>query len=100
MTGLTVSPAARSDIVEITNYLQGEAGKAIGLRYALHFDSALDRLIEFPYSGSPRPRFGLNIRVVVIAPYLLFYRSDADHVTVLRILHGNRHLTRGLISGS
>jgi plasmid stabilization system protein ParE len=40
---------------------------------------------------------GRGIRLAVIDPYLMFYRLDGRHVTILRILHGKRRITPKLL---
>jgi plasmid stabilization system protein ParE len=58
MATIAVSPAALSDIEQITSYLNAEAGATVALRYASAFDAAFDRLAQFPGVGPPRPRLG------------------------------------------
>jgi toxin ParE1/3/4 len=57
------------------------------------------RLTSFPESGAPRPRLGENTRVAIVQPYLLIYdfTPDDNTLTLLRILHGRRNITRGLL---
>jgi toxin ParE1/3/4 len=47
----------------------------------------------------PRLALGPNTRVAIVFPYILIYEyvTHDDTVTVLRILHGRRNVTRALL---
>jgi plasmid stabilization system protein ParE len=96
---LIVANAARRDLREILGYLQQQAGAKVALRYALEFDAGIDRIAEFPLSGSPRPQYGSDIRLAIVNPYLIFYDVVAatGEIVVLRILHGHRNITRMML---
>jgi toxin ParE1/3/4 len=94
---LIVSDAARRDSRAILEYLEEQAGVKIALQFALQFDSTVDRLAEFPLSGSPRRQYGPNVRLMVANPYLIFYEVAAEQVIVLRVLHGHRNITRKML---
>ncbi len=51
-------------------------------------------------SAGPRPSLGPNTRVAVVAPYLFIYdyTLDDDTLTLLRILHGRRNVSRALLA--
>jgi toxin ParE1/3/4 len=94
MTRLVVSTDADADFTEIVDYLQREAGPRVAADYARHLNRTLQRLIEFPQSGAPRPALGGNARIAIVSPYVLIYEyePDADVVALLRILHGRRNI--------
>ena len=100
MTRVVVTPAAKGDIVEITEYLEAQAGLSVAWRYVEHVRSALAELATHPEIGSPRPKLGAATRLIVIEPYLLFYRFRSDHneVHVLRIVHGKRLIAARMLS--
>src|SRR5262245_33666161 len=54
----------------------------------------LPRLAAMPDIGPPRPALGSNARVVIILPYLVIYEHRDNVVTVFRVLHGKRNITR------
>jgi len=58
-------------------------------------------LADYPQSGAPRPRLGKRIRICVISPYIIFYEhlEDDDTVTIMRIAHGRREITRNFLKG-
>jgi len=57
-------------------------------------EAAFDRLAVYPEIGAPRPALGRNIRLIVIKPYLILYRFNAENnvVSILRVLHGHRRI--------
>lgn len=92
---IVVNPAAKADILEITGYLEAEAGSFVARRYAERFRAVLSELAAHPHVGAPRPKLGRSTRLIVIEPYLRFYRvrPDRKEVRVLRIMHGKRSVT-------
>lgn len=85
-------PAAYGDLDEIINYIMVDNPRAAEmiLDQIMH---SLQRLNLLPYSGSPLLETTLknfNFRMVIINPYLAFYRVIEKKVYVYRILHGAR----------
>ena len=91
--------AASLDLEEIASYLLREAGAAVAERFARDFEHILDQLAAFPGSGAPRPRLGRDIRIAIVTPYIFIYRyvMESGQVTVLRVVHGRRKITRRLL---
>ena len=67
------------------------------MRYAADFKSVYRRLADFPASGPRRPTLGPNARIAIVLPYIVIYDHEDDIVTVLRVLHGKRNITRDLV---
>jgi plasmid stabilization system protein ParE len=98
MARVIVSPDAEADAIEIIDYLENRAGSATAEKYGLLFTKVYDRLAADPDMYAVRPRLGPNVRAAVVWPYLVIYEhTSADVVNVLRILHGGRRLTPGLL---
>ncbi|MGA2892545.1 MAG: type II toxin-antitoxin system RelE/ParE family toxin [Xanthobacteraceae bacterium] len=99
MTRLVVTPEANADASEILTYLDREAGARIAESYSRRFQQTLAGLVDLPRTGAPRPILGRNTRIAIVQPYLLIYdfSNDDDTLTLLRILHGRRNITRGLL---
>jgi toxin ParE1/3/4 len=99
MTRLVVTADAEVDTREILSYLEREAGPTIAAKYGRRFRSTLQRLIDLPETGAPRPSLGAHARIGIVSPYILIYdfvRED-DLLVLLRILHGRRNITRDLL---
>ena len=70
------------------------------MEFGHRFRVAIENLLTFPESGSPRPRLGAQTRIAIVAPYVLIYEytRDDDVLMLLRILHGKRDITRKLLN--
>ena len=90
MAGLIVSRETLAKLDDILAYLTSVAGKPVALRYGEIFRAASRHLMDFPATGAMRPRLAPDMRIWLIAPYVIFHRFavDDDTVRVLRILHG------------
>jgi plasmid stabilization system protein ParE len=99
MTRLVVSPTATADFSDILDRLAELAGQSVAERYVRDLRSIYQRLRTFPEIGSPRPRLGASVRIVVLQPYLVIYdyTQRDDVVNVVRIIDGRRNITRRLI---
>jgi toxin ParE1/3/4 len=95
-----LSAQARSDFDSIMDYLDHAGGVAVTERYRLDFVAAFERLAAFPGSGSPRPKLGAHVRLLVIKPYSIYYegRPKGSTVLVLRVVRGRRRATRKLLA--
>ena len=97
MARVVVTGRASADVAEIVVHLTEHAGHHVAARYLNEFDAVFDRLAAFPRIGPTRPALGRSARVVLVDPYVIVYDHVDDTVTVLRILHGRRNITRGLV---
>jgi toxin ParE1/3/4 len=99
MTRLVVTADADADTRDVLAYLGRHAGRSVAADYGRRFGKAIERLVEMPETGSPRPSLGVNARIAVIFPYVLIYDYDRDSntLTLLRILHGRRNISQDLL---
>jgi Plasmid stabilization system protein len=95
---LVFAPQAVEDISGVLTSLTERAGQRVADNYTDQFRSAFERLAAHPLSGGPRPRFGRNVRVTVVRPYIVIYRAQADDVVILRVMHGRRKITRRTVT--
>ena len=98
MARLIVSRETQADLDDILAHLVAIAGKSVALHYGERFRAAVRHLMDFPATGAMRPRLGADIRIWVVAPYVVFYGFDIDDdtVRVVRILHGRCNVTERL----
>lgn len=86
-------PAAYSDLDEIFDYIMAENPQAAdGILESII--QSLHRLESYPHSGAPlfdRSLKNFNFRMVIVDPYIAFYRIIDSKVIVYRILHGARN---------
>lgn len=99
MTRLIVTGDAEDDLNEILDYLNEKAGALVAEEYGRKFLTSIERLAEFPGIGAKREALGPNARIGVVPPYILIYdyASAEDTLTLLRILHGKRDITRRIV---
>jgi len=97
MARVVVTEPAKRDVRRILSDLTERAGYRVATNYAADFKAAYRRLAAMPDIGSPRPALGPTTRVVIILPYLVIYEHQDNVVTVLRVLHGKRNITRDLL---
>ncbi len=93
-------PAAYADLDEIFDYIMADNPIAAA-RMLDNIIHSLRRLEDFPESGSHllyRPLTKFNFRMVIINPYIAFYRFIDKRIFVYRILHGARNYRRLLKS--
>lgn len=102
MTRVVVSTLAASDLDQILDPLQREAGAKTALRYAKRFSQVIERLGHFPLHAPARPALGVDTRIYMIYPYLIIYDFVAadDRVVLLRILHGKRDMSERILKRS
>ena len=86
-------PAAYADLDEIFDYIMMDNPQA-ATEMLDNIMKSLRRLENFPHSGAPfldRSMQKFNFKIVVIDPYIAFYRFIDDKVIIYRILHCARN---------
>lgn len=86
-------PAAYSDLDEIFDYIMTHNPQAAVIILDKLMQSLHD-LENFPQSGAPMLEHSLkkfDIRMIIVDPYIAFYRFIDNRVIVYRILHGARN---------
>ena len=101
---IVLLPVAFSDLDEIFDYVLAQSPQAAG--GVLHdIMQSLSRLRDHPHSGAPLRERSLNkfhFRMVIVSPYIAFYRVIGNRVFVYRVLHGARnysHLLKETMNG-
>ena len=96
MLPVVVRPAARNDQLELAEYYDAEGGEALGDRFIQQCDAGFERLSKFPESGTAvRHKHAVleGCRFILVPGFekiVMFYRSMADRIEIVRILHGAR----------
>ncbi|MCK9918802.1 type II toxin-antitoxin system RelE/ParE family toxin [Microbacteriaceae bacterium K1510] len=86
-----LSEDADADLLHIHSYL-AERNPVAAVVLARAFTEKFSRLSRFPFIGRDRSHLISGIRSLVVGNYVIFYRIEADQVTVLRILDGRRDI--------
>jgi toxin ParE1/3/4 len=82
---------AEADLSQILDFLDQRTPPAAE-RLAGAIDERCRLLGEFPEMGRTREELAPSLRSVVVEQYVLFYRTTATAVQVVRILHGARDI--------
>lgn len=84
------SEAALADLEQITTFIAADNVEA-AKRFANRLVDLAESLRSLPERGRPLKNWP-GVRVIVLAPYLIFYRFErpADTVEILRFWHGAR----------
>jgi toxin ParE1/3/4 len=96
MAVVIILPAARQDRFEILLRVAEKAGPKSVSKYSKRFTDLFAQLADFPASCQARPKLGRGIRVGSVKPYLVIYHyaKTRNTVTVLRIMHAKRNITK------
>lgn len=87
---LLFSNAAKADLLQIGDYI-AEVDPARAVKLVRNLRDRCAGLATTPLAHPLVPRFShLGIRKRVAGNYLLFYRVDAQYVTMVRIMHSAR----------
>ena len=89
---------ARQDLVDIFRYHAREAGLRVAQRFFAQTEATFARLAGMPGIGTPYEHDHPALSGLCFFPisrfrkYLVFYRSVADGIEVVRVLHGARDI--------
>ena len=100
MARIVITASADADTAFILGDLAAKAGADVAARYDADFDALYRRLGRFPESGAPRPALGRLVRIGIVSPYNIIHETiEADDaVTIMRIVHGRRRITRRMLN--
>ena len=89
--------AAKRDLFDIWDYIEPNSQKG-ATRIIREFYAAFSMLAEQPKSGRERPELGEGLRSFPVESYLIFYRSNASTLSIVRVLHSARDITPEMLS--
>jgi toxin ParE1/3/4 len=91
------SGPARTDIRRIARWIAETSGSVnAALRWLADLDEEVDRLADAPGTGTSRDDIARGWRSSPFGNYLVFFRAGPRTLTVMRVLHAGRDLSRGL----
>jgi toxin ParE1/3/4 len=79
-------------LLEIWQYLAARDSRAADRTYE-RLEQRIKILEAFPEAGPARPEIAPDARVLIEAPYLIFYWLIEQDVQIVRVLHGARRIT-------
>ena len=83
------SPAATRDLQAIRQYIADDNPTA-AIRIVRAIVERIDTLTSFPNLGRPGRVDGTRELAIAGTPFIVAYRSTADVIFVIRVLHGAR----------
>lgn len=99
MNRYTIAPAARLDILAITDFFKDEVKNVeLADRFTDCAEATFSKLAKMPGKGCPRQfrRSSLKAlrswRIDEFPNYLVFYRETDTRIEIVRVLHGARDL--------
>ena len=101
MARVIVTDLADADTAKMLTDIASDAGFLVAIKTNARIEDLYERLADHPESCQARPELGAHIRVGVVFPYLVIYRhiTGGDTVSIIRIIHGRRKITRKILRG-
>lgn len=93
---VTISEAARSDLVAIDDYGTDTFGRDAADAFHEGLRRVFARLSEYPRSAPERSDYGKDIRCTMHRGYRVLYRFDGSAILIVRVLHHSRDVRRAL----
>ena len=93
---LHLSGPARRDIAGISAYTEQQWGAEQKRTYLNQLRNAFKMLQASPEIGSTREDIDQGLRAYLVGSHIIFYRSDKDVLSVVRVLHQSMDATRHL----
>ncbi len=91
MKSFRIADEARCDIRRIAAYYKKTSGS--NHWFLDQVDEAIEHLVRFPASGHHRNELkNPSLRCWVFAPYILIYRTEADVIVIVSVVHSSRDL--------
>lgn len=85
------SPRAKSDLVEIWDYI-AEDSEARADAFIDRIDKKFRTLAQRPGMGRLRDELAVDLRSFPVGRYVIFYRPLSNGVNIVRVLHSARDL--------
>lgn len=87
------STAARQDLIDILQYIARDKPDA-AVSWVEKIEAKCLLLASQPEMGELRSQLGSNVRCNFVGRYVIFHRKHGDTVEILRVIPGNRNITK------
>tara|TARA_R110000868_G_scaffold72090_1_gene210283 strand:+ start:496 stop:792 length:297 start_codon:yes stop_codon:yes gene_type:complete len=84
---LVISPIARDDLTDISQYSTQQWGATQTERYLLSLKENIWSLKQSPLKGVTRPELLANLKSLPTKSHVIFYRITHSKIEIVRILH-------------
>lgn len=77
-------------MAELWAYIALESSEAVATRFLGAIEDTFKPLLHSPQIGAKRDMFAPGLRVTFNGAYAIYYTSTAEHLVIVRVLHGAR----------
>jgi toxin ParE1/3/4 len=88
-----ISPSAEADLQEIGEFIRDDNPER-AISFTLEIFAQFDVVAERPKSFPARNDIMRGLRSCLYGKYLILFVENPDHVRIVRVVHGSRHLNR------
>ncbi|MGM0681280.1 MAG: type II toxin-antitoxin system RelE/ParE family toxin [Thermodesulfobacteriota bacterium] len=96
MPDYRLTPAAKSDLIDIWNYTVDSWGEKQAEKYMYDIETKLEQLATNPEIGRKRPEIAPGYHSFPVGKHIIFYRQSNDHIDIIGILHGKMDIDKNL----
>ena len=96
MPNYRLTPAAKSDLLEIWNYTVEAWGGKQTEKYLLDIEAMLEQLAANPELGRQRPEISPGYYSFPVGKHIIFYLPSGNHIDIIGILHGRMDINKNL----
>ena len=93
MPRLVILPAARADLIEISDFIAQDNPER-ALSFLTEIEARMHQAAEHPISFPARDDLREGLRSARHGRYLIFFLNAGEEVQIVRVLHGARDLPR------
>ncbi len=92
-----LTPAAKSDLIEIWNYTVDTWGEKQAEKSFQDIEDKLNQLAETPEIGQQRSEIRPGYYSFPAGKHIVFYLQSGKHIDIIGILHGRMDIDRNLV---
>ncbi len=96
MVDYRLTPAAKSDLLEIWNYTVEHWGEKKAENYLLDIEIKLEQLAANPKLGRQRPEISPGYNSFNVKKHIIFYIQSDKYIDIIGILHGKMDINKNL----
>ncbi len=96
MPDYRLTPAAKSDLLEIWNYTIKTWGKKRAEKYLLAIETQLEQLAANPELGRQRPEINPGYYSFPVKKHIIFYLQSGNHIDIIGVLRGKMDISENL----
>lgn len=92
-----LTPAAKSDLIDIWNYTVEIWGEKQAERYLLDIETKLELLAANPQLGKQRPEINPGYYSFPVGKHIIFYVKSDNNIDIIGVPHGRMDIDRNLV---